>query len=96
MARFTVATPVSGLGVDASMRSILAAIIGGVSLSGGEGTVFGAVLGLILINLINNGFILLNVPVYWQDLFNGIILIAAVTADYLSHQNKYKNLLSKK
>lgn len=90
MARFTVATPTAGLGTDVSMRSILAAIIGGASLSGGEGTILGSVLGLVLINLINNGLVLLNVPVYWQDLVNGIILIAAVTIDYMSHQNKLK------
>lgn len=92
MARFTVATPVTGFGTDVSMRSILAAIIGGASLSGGEGTVLGTALGLILINLINNGLILLNVPVYWQDLVNGVILIMAVTLDYLSHQKRLKNI----
>lgn len=95
MARFTVATPTIGLGTDVSMRCILAAIIGGASLSGGEGSIFGSFLGLVLINLINNGIVLLNVPVYWQDLINGIILILAVTLDYVSHQNKLKNLKRK-
>ncbi len=91
MARFAVATPAAGLGADVSMKSISAAIIGGVSLSGGEGTILGAVLGVILLNLINNGLILLNIPVYWQDLINGVILIAAVTIDYVSHKNRQKN-----
>jgi len=92
MARFAVATPAAGLGTDVSMRCISAAVIGGVSLSGGEGTILGAVLGLILLNLINNGLILLNIPVYWQDLINGVILISAVTLDYFSHKNRLKNL----
>ena len=96
MARFTVATPAAGLGADVSMRSISAAVIGGVSLSGGEGTILGAVLGVILLNLINNGLILLNIPVYWQDLINGVILIGAVTIDYISHKNRLKNLKGKK
>lgn len=96
MARFTVATPAVGLGADVSMRSISAAVIGGVSLSGGEGTILGAVLGVILLNLINNGLILLNIPVYWQDLINGVILISAVTIDYVSHRNRLKNLKGKK
>jgi ribose transport system permease protein len=96
MARFTVATPAAGLGADVSMKSISAAVIGGVSLSGGEGTILGAVLGVILLNLINNGLILLNIPVYWQDLINGVILISAVTIDYVSHKNRLKNLKGKK
>lgn len=88
IARFSVAAPTNGLGADASMRSIAAAVIGGASFSGGEGTIFGAVLGVILLNLISNGLILLNVPVYWQDLVNGAMLILAVTLDYLNHQNR--------
>lgn len=96
IARFGVATPASGLDADVSMRSISAAVIGGVSLSGGEGTILGAVLGVILLNLINNGLILLNIPVYWQDLINGVILISAVTIDYISHKNRLKSLNVKK
>jgi ribose transport system permease protein len=92
LARFTVAAPTAGLGADASIRCISAAVIGGTSLSGGEGTILGSVLGIILLNIISNGLILLNVPVYWQDLINGVILITAVTIDYLSHKNKTKNL----
>lgn len=92
VARFGVATPISGMGVDISMRCILAAVIGGASLSGGEGTVLGSVLGLIFLNIIENGLIILNVPVYWQDLLNGVILICAVTLDYLSHRSRIKKL----
>jgi ribose transport system permease protein len=45
-------------------------------------------LGVILLNLINNGLILLNIPIYWQDLINGVILIIAVTIDFLSHKKR--------
>ena len=90
MARFTVAAPTAGVGSE--LRVISAAVIGGASLNGGEGTVLGAVLGVILLNIISNGLILLNVSVYWQDLINGIILIIAVTFDYISHKNKLKRL----
>lgn len=89
-ARFTVADPT--LGTSAEMRTMSAAVIGGASLSGGEGTIFGAVLGIILLNVINNGLVLLNVSVYWQDLVNGVILIAAVTLDYINHQRRLKNI----
>lgn len=92
MARFGVAAPAVGLGADVSISIMSAAVIGGVSLSGGEGTILGTVLGVILLNLINNGLILLNIPVYWQDLINGVILISAVTIDYFSHKNRLKNL----
>lgn len=91
IARFTVAAPTGGLGADTSMRGISAAVIGGTSLSGGEGTILGSVLGVVLINLISNGLLLLNVPVYWQDFVNGIILISAVTLDYISHKNRLNN-----
>lgn len=89
LARFTVAAPTAGIGAE--LRVISAAVIGGASLNGGEGTVLGTVLGVILLNLINNGLILLNVSVYWQDLISGIFLIIAVTIDYVSHQNRTKN-----
>jgi ribose transport system permease protein len=86
LSRFNVATPSAGLGTE--MRVMSAAIIGGASLSGGEGTVFGAVLGVILLALVNDGLVLLDVSVYWQDLISGIILLAAVTLDYINHTRR--------
>ncbi len=91
--RFTVATPTAGVGSD--MRAISAAVIGGASLQGGEGTIFGSVLGVILLNIINNGLVLLDVSVYWQNLINGVILIAAVSFDYFSHKNRAKKIKAK-
>ena len=84
LSRFGVATPTAGQGTE--LRVISAAIIGGASLSGGEGTILGAVLGIILLNLINNALVLLKVSVYWQQLISGLILIAAVTIDHLTHR----------
>jgi len=86
LSRFQVATPTAGTGAE--LRVISAAVIGGASLKGGEGTIFGAVLGVILLNIINNALILLNVSVYSQELVNGVVLISAVTLDYLSHKSK--------
>ena len=71
------------------MRAIAACVIGGASLSGGEGTILGSVLGVILLALVNNALILLNVSVYWQDLITGIILISAVLIDFLSHRSSF-------
>lgn len=88
LARFTVAAP--NTGISAEMRAIGACVIGGCSLSGGEGTVFGAVLGVILLGLVNNGLILLNVSVYWQELITGVILLVAVLVDFIAHHTLVK------
>ena len=82
LARFTVATPKAGLGAEMSIIS--ACVIGGSSLSGGVGTVLGSVAGLVLLSIVNNGLILLDVSIYWQDFINGAILLLAVTVDKLS------------
>jgi ribose transport system permease protein len=84
LARFTVAAP--NAGISAEMRAIAACVIGGCSLSGGEGTIMGAVLGVILLGLVNNALILLNVSVYCQELITGVILIAAVLVDFITHR----------
>jgi ribose transport system permease protein len=93
LSRFGVATPTAGAGTE--LRVISAAVIGGASLSGGEGTILGAVLGIILLNLINNALVLLKVSVYWQQLISGLILVAAVTIDHLSHRKKQRVLAGK-
>ena len=85
LARFTVAAP--NAGVSAEMRAIAACVIGGASLSGGEGTILGSILGVALLALLNNALILLNVSVYWQDLITGIILIGAVLVDFFTHRS---------
>lgn len=67
LSRFGVATPTAGEGTE--LRVISAAVIGGASLSGGEGTILGAVLGIILLNLINNAFVVTkdNVDAFYAD-----------------------------
>ena len=84
MSRFSSATPGFGAGVE--LTTISAAVIGGASLNGGEGTVLGAVLGIALLAIITTSMILLDVSVYWQDLIKGLILLTAVSLDYLRHK----------
>ncbi len=84
VSRFTVADP--GAGVGEELRIIAACIIGGCSLRGGRGTVIGGLLGLIFVGFINNGMILLRVPVYWQQLSMGVVLLLAVGFDTLSQR----------
>jgi ribose transport system permease protein len=84
VSRFASGLPTMGAGTELSV--ITAVIIGGASLAGGEGTVFGAVLGLALVAFVTDGLILLNVSVYWQQLIQGAILLAAVSFDVLTHR----------
>jgi len=86
LARFGVATPTAGTGAE--LRAIAGAVIGGASLTGGEGTVLGAFLGIILVALVNNALVLLGVSVYWQQLVVGLVLLSAVIIDVKVHSNK--------
>lgn len=86
--RFGASSATTGQGVE--MTAISAAVIGGASLSGGEGSVLGALLGIILLNIVDNGLVLLNVSVYGQDMISGLILLAAVTMDIIGQSRKAK------
>jgi ribose transport system permease protein len=71
----------SQFGQLAEQRAIAAAVIGGASFTGGSGSILGATLGVILIAIINNGFVLLNGSPNWQQAVSGIILLVAVGVD---------------
>jgi len=86
MARFGSAQPTFGIGME--LNVIAAAVIGGASLSGGQGTIFGAILGAVLLSVVSSSLALLNVSVYWQDIIRGGILLAAVSFDYYLHKRK--------
>jgi ribose transport system permease protein len=94
VSRFTVADPGAGTGEE--LRIIAACIIGGCSLRGGKGTVIGGLLGLIFVGFINNGMILLRVPVYWQQLSMGVVLLLAVGFDTLSQRWQMRSRDKKK
>ena len=78
-ARLGAASVTAGSGLE--LRVITAVIIGGASLQGGEGTVFGAFLGSLLMALITNALTLLGVDVYWQTFVTGATLLLAVLID---------------
>jgi ribose transport system permease protein len=84
--RLSSAFPLAGSGTE--LRVISACVIGGCSLAGGEGSVLGSVLGVILVAIINNGLVLLKVPVYWQGIATGAILIATVAFDMLNQRRQ--------
>lgn len=74
--KLKIAQPSSGTGYE--MQLIAAAVIGGTSFAGGRASVVGTFLGVILLGLIENGLVLLKVPIYWQTLTTGVIITAAV------------------
>lgn len=65
------------------LSAVTAVILGGASLAGGRGSVFGTFLGVVIIGVINNGLVLLNVQSFWQDVIRGALLIAAVGFDQI-------------
>ncbi len=70
-----------GLGVGYELDAIASAVIGGTSLSGGVGTIWGTIIGALIIGVLNNGLDLLNVSAYWQTIIKGSIIVAAVIVD---------------
>lgn len=69
------------LGQGYELDAIAAVVIGGASLMGGRGTIWGTALGLLLIQTLNNGLDILTVPAYWQDVIKGVLIVAAVAVD---------------
>jgi ribose transport system permease protein len=86
MARFGSAQPTFGVGME--LNVIAAAVIGGASLKGGSGTIFGAILGTILLSVVSSSLALLDVSVYWQDIIRGSILLTAVTVDHYLNKRR--------
>jgi ribose transport system permease protein len=80
-ARLNSAQPALGQGYE--LDAIAAAVIGGTSLSGGEGTILGTVIGAFVMSVLTNGLRILSVPQEWQTVMTGVIVIFAVYADIL-------------
>ncbi len=80
-ARLNSGQPSEGFGME--LDAIAAAVIGGTSLSGGEGSIFGTVIGAFIISTLTNGLRLMSVPQEWQITITGIIVILAVYLDIL-------------
>jgi ribose/xylose/arabinose/galactoside ABC-type transport system permease subunit len=81
VARFQSAQADSGKGME--LDAIAAAVIGGTSLMGGEGSVPGVLLGAIIMGVIRNGLVLMQVSSYWQELIIGTIIVLAAILDVI-------------
>src|SRR5699024_5304145 len=66
------------------LDAIAAAVIGGASLTGGVGTVFGAVIGALVMGVLNNGMSIMGIGIDWQQAIKGLVLLGAVAFDVLN------------
>ena len=76
--------PAAALGYE--LNAMTAAIVGGTPLSGGEGSIPGTVLGVLLLGMVGNALNLMNVSPYWQPAVTGLILLATVSFDTLTRK----------
>ena len=81
-----VGSATSDAGRMMELDAIAAAVIGGTSLLGGQGTVWGALLGALVMASLDNGMSLLNTESFWQPIIKGGILVAAVAADMVGRR----------
>jgi len=79
--RLNSATPIAGEGLE--LDSIAAVVIGGTSLSGGRGSVFGTVLGALIIGVLNSGLVIMGVDPFWHQVIKGLVILLAVIIDRL-------------
>ncbi len=79
-ARMTTGQPASSVGLE--FDAITAAVLGGTAFTGGVGTIFGTLLGVVILQGFNNGLLILNVPSFWQYVARGVLLLVALGFDY--------------
>ncbi len=84
--RLTVGDPTVAIGLELDI--IAAVVIGGGSLSGGEGSVLGTLVGVFIMSFLRNGCTMMGWPNYFQEIIIGIIIITAVTLDRLRHRQE--------
>lgn len=75
-------------GTEAEMDAIAAVVIGGTSMMGGKGTLWGTIVGVLLVGCLRNALNLLGVNTFWQGSVLGAVIIVAVMAEKLSSQRK--------
>lgn len=83
--------PNAFIGYD--LKSVGAVILGGASVAGGEGTVTGTLLGVLIFAIINNGLILVGISSFWQKIITGTIIVAAVSFNLIQKKHANKKLI---
>ena len=74
--------------VNKEFTIIPAVILGGASIYGGEGTVFGTVCAISIITLVSNSMLLMGIDTYWKEFFNGLVILIGVTVSALQAKRK--------
>ena len=74
------------IGTGSELTVIAATVLGGCSLAGGQGNMFGVFLGVLFITLLSNVLVMLNVSTYWHQPINGVVLISAIAFDILMNK----------
>ena len=85
-ARLSSGQPNAGIGFE--FRVIAGVLLGGIALSGGDGDLFGTLIGVIFFGVLFNGLILMDVSSFWQQFLTGIIIIIAAWMDVRSRRRK--------
>jgi inositol transport system permease protein len=83
-------TAQAGMGTMYELDAIAMAVIGGVSLSGGRGSVVGTMIGMVIFGVIISGFTFLRLDAYYQEMLKGAIIVAAVVADVYRQRKRVK------
>ncbi|NLF28456.1 MAG: ABC transporter permease [Clostridiales bacterium] len=71
---------------------ISAVILGGASLSGGKGSIIGALFGALLLGTLNNGMVMLDIHTYWQQVISGLVLVLAVVLDVIKKRREQRTV----
>lgn len=80
--RLNSASPLAGQGFE--LDAIASCFIGGASATGGVGTVIGAIIGGLIMGILNNGMSIMGISVFWQQIVKGLVLLLAVAFDVYS------------
>jgi len=94
VAKFASAQSDTALGYE--LNVIAAAVLGGVSVSGGSGKVLGLVLGTILFGILNNALPLIKVSPFWQQAIQGVVILAAIIINVLVKRNSQRMTLRRR
>jgi rhamnose transport system permease protein len=90
LARFGTVDATAGEGIELAV--ITSTVVGGVAITGGVGTVVGAVLGALLLSVFSSTLVFLRVPSFWQQAFQGAMLLLAIASDaYLAYRHALRS-----
>jgi len=83
-------TAQAGMGMMYELDAIAATVIGGTSLTGGQGRITGTVIGTVILGVMTSGFTFLRIDAYYQEIVKGIIIVAAVILDVYRQKKRTK------